>query len=268
MGDLPALFGLLVGSLGLLAAAIAVTSRALSRNATTVAGLPTDHVITTGKAIAFRRRSQSQTLRAKEWTLLWRDPWLVSQSLMQILYLLPPALLLWRDLGTNADSLVVLVPVLVMASGQLAGGLAWLAISGEDAPDLVTSAPISRRAILRAKTEAVMIAVGLPILPIAAAMAYVAPSLAGLTILGAAFAAAGSSAVQFFFRSHAKRSNFRRRQTSSRFATFAEAFLSISVAAAAGLAAAGFWSFALVPVFIAIGVLGLSRAIAGEPAAA
>ena len=48
----------------------------------------------------------------------------------------------------------MLVPVLVMAAGQLAGGLAWLAISGEDAPDLVATAPILPRHVVRAKVEA------------------------------------------------------------------------------------------------------------------
>ena len=70
--------------------------------------------------------------------------WLVSQTLMQILYLLPPAFLLWRSFE-GSEALLVLVPVLVMAAGQLAGGLAWLAISGEDAPDLVASAPVPAR---------------------------------------------------------------------------------------------------------------------------
>ena len=65
---------------------------------------------------------------------------------MQMLYLLPPALLLWRNFGDDAGALVVLVPVLVMAAGQLAGGLAWLAISGEDAPDLVATAPVAAAA--------------------------------------------------------------------------------------------------------------------------
>jgi hypothetical protein len=49
----------------------------------------------------------------------------------------PPALLLWINFGDAAGIFVVVAPVLVMASGQLAGGLAWLAISGEDAHDLV-----------------------------------------------------------------------------------------------------------------------------------
>ena len=91
----------------------------------------------------FRSRSPGRVLRHKEWALLARDPWLMSQTLMQVLYLLPPALLLWRSFRDGTGALVVLVPVLVMAAGQLAGGLAWLSISGEDAPDLVATAPIS-----------------------------------------------------------------------------------------------------------------------------
>ncbi len=91
----------------------------------------------------FRRATPRRALRLKEWLLLRRDPWLVSQSLMQILYLVPPAFLLWRGWGEGSGAVVVLVPVLVMAAGQLAGGLAWLAISGEDAPELVATAPVS-----------------------------------------------------------------------------------------------------------------------------
>ena len=50
---------------------------------------------------------------------------------------IPPAVLLWRSFDDGNGAYQLLVPVLVMAAGQLAGGLSWLAISGEDAPDLV-----------------------------------------------------------------------------------------------------------------------------------
>jgi ABC-2 type transport system permease protein len=48
--------------------------------------------------------------------------------------------------------------------------------------------------------------------------------------------------IQLCFRVQARRSQFRRRQTSSRIATFAEAFSSIAWAATAALAAAGTWT--------------------------
>src|SRR5215813_10585014 len=101
---------------------------------------------------------------------------------MQMLYLLPPALLLWRSWGEDG-ALVVLVPVLVMAAGQLAGGLAWLAISGEDAPDLVATAPIPRRMIVRAKVEAVLGGIALAFAPFVAALTLISPWGAAVSAL-------------------------------------------------------------------------------------
>src|SRR4030095_3464582 len=107
----------------------------------------------------FRTTSSRQLLQRKEWVLLLRDPWLASQTLMQLLYLIPAALLLWRFYGDSRGTLIVLAPVLTMAAGQLGGGLACLAVSGEDAPDLIATAPISPMHNLVAKVEAVLVAV-------------------------------------------------------------------------------------------------------------
>ena len=198
-------------------------------------------------------------MRQKEWTLLVRDPWLVSQTLMQILYLLPPAFLLWRSFE-GSEALLVLVPVLVMAAGQLAGGLAWLAISGEDAPDLVASAPVPARQVVRAKIEAVMGGVGLVFLPFVLALALLSPFHAAVAAVGIVIASASATQIQLWFRAQAKRTLFRRRQVSSRVATFAEAFSSITWAGTAALAAAGTW-LALIAAAIAIGILLGARLI-------
>jgi ABC-2 type transport system permease protein len=210
------------------------------------------------RTAGFRAMPARRALRRKEWTLLRRDPWLVSQSLMQLLYLIPPALLLWKSFGAGAGALVLLVPVLVMGAGQLAGGLAWLAVSGEDAPDLVATAPVRPRDLLLAKIEAVLGAIALVFGPFVLALAWLAPWEAGVAASGIALAAGSATAIQLWFRAQAKRSHFRRRQTSSRIATFAEAFVSISWAAAAALAAAETW-FALAPALFAVGVLAGAR---------
>ncbi|HWT29709.1 MAG TPA: permease, partial [Propylenella sp.] len=223
-------------------------------HATAAAGVSAASVRQHPRRISFRPTSPAAMLRRKEWTLLRRDPWLVSQTLMQVLYLLPPALLLWRNFSDDAGSLVVLVPVFVMAAGQLAGGLAWLAVSGEDAPDLVATAPISPASLHRAKLEAVIGAIAVVMLPFVAAFALVSPRSALVTAGGIVAAAAAATLIQLWFRKQAKRSHFRRRQTSSRMATFAEAFSSISWAAAAGLAANGTW-LALFPALVAFAVL-------------
>jgi len=208
----------------------------------------------TARAVAFRGGSPLRALRQKEWALLRRDPWLMSQTLMQLLYLLPPALLLWKSFGGAGGALVLLVPVLVMAAGQLAGGLAWLAISGEDAPDLVATAPVPARAVARAKIEAVMSVIALVFAPFLLPLALVAPIYALTAAAGIAIAAASATAIQLWFRAQAKRSQFRRRQTSSRLATFAEAFVSITWAATSALVAAETW-MAVVTGLIALAIL-------------
>jgi ABC-2 type transport system permease protein len=184
----------------------------------------------------------------------------MSQTLMQILYLLPPALLLWRSFSDGTGAFVVLVPVVVMAAGQLAGGLAWLSISGEDAPDLVASAPITARRIIWAKIEAVMGAIAFVFAPLVAALALASSWCALTAGLGVVVAAASATQIQLCFRVQARRSQFRRRQVSSRIATFAEAFSSIAWAGTAALAAAGTW-LALFPAVLAVGILGGVRVI-------
>ena len=82
-----------------------------------------------------------------------------------------------------------------------------------------------------------------------------------VSALGVIAAAAASTAIQLFFRVQARRSHFRRRQVSSRIATFAEAFSSISWAATAALVMAESW-IALVPALAAIGILVGVRLIA------
>jgi ABC-2 type transport system permease protein len=258
LGDTTALVAVVALSLALLAATIAIFSPRFADHAVAAAGLSQTTIRQAGRPTSFRRTSARSALRRKEWTLLKRDPWLMSQTLMQILYLLPPALLLWRSFGIGTDAYILLAPVLVMAAGQLAGGLAWLTISGEDAPDLVATAPVAAGRIVRAKIEAVLGAVAVIFSPLILVLAVASPFHAMVSALGILAAAASATAIQLWFRSQAKRSHFRRRQTSSRVATFAEAFASISWAAAAALAAGGTWLWGI-PALIAIGVLAMAR---------
>ncbi len=253
LGDLAALAVVLGGSLALLGAAILIFSARFGDHAIAASSVAASGARQAART-SFRQRTAARVLRQKEWTLLARDPWLVSQTLMQMLYLLPPALLLWRSYGEGTGALVVLVPVLVMAAGQLAGGLAWLAISGEDAPDLVATAPIPRSRLVRAKIEAVLGAIAIAFAPFIMALAFLSVAGALASTLGIFAAAAAATAIQFFFRKQATRRYFRHRQTASRFATFAEAFSSISWAATAAVAISGSW-LALFPAAIGAGIL-------------
>ena len=71
--------------------------------------------------------------------------------------------------------------------------------------------------------------------PLVAALLFASPLQAIVTAAGVIVGAASATAIQLWFRVQAKRSQFRRRQTSSRLATFAEAFSSIGWAATAAL---------------------------------
>jgi ABC-2 type transport system permease protein len=208
-------------------------------------------------------RRAPAALRRKEWRLLLRDPWLMSQSLMQLLYLLPPTLLMWRSFAFGGSAAAILVPVLIMAAGQLAGGLAWLTISGEDAPDLVSTAPVAPSGVLRAKIEAVIGCIAVVFAPFVLGLLVYAPVLAAIAAAGVFASAASASLIQLWFRAQAKRTQFRRRHTSSRIATFSEAFSSILWAAAGGVTAAGSWLAAIV-VVMAIGLLACVRLLSPE----
>ncbi len=235
LGYVTALLCLLSASLVLLGVVMATFSprfadTALSASAQAVSSRQGSRTRT------FRGGSRQQALRRKEFLLLRRDPWLASQTLMQLLYLVPPALFLWRSFSDHSTAIVLITPVIVMAAGQLAGGLAWLTISGEDAADLVATAPLSPASVIRAKIEVVLISIGAVFVPLIVPLALVAPLQAVVTTVGIAVAAASATAIQLWFRVQAKRSQFRRRQTSSRLATFAEAFSSIGWAATSALA--------------------------------
>jgi ABC-2 type transport system permease protein len=234
------LVGLLGISIVVLATAIYVFAPRFGQLALAAASVSHGSRRRNRRRSGFRHASPARTLRRKEWTLLLRDPWLMSQTLMQLLYMLPAVLLLWRNFRGGGTP-ILLVPIFVLAAGQLAGGLAWLAVSGEDAPDLIASAPVAAVQVLRAKVAAVLGGIIVTFAPFVIALAIIAP-FAAAAALGFIIIAAGSStAIQYWFRTQARRSLFRRRQTSSRIATFAEALSSTGWAGTGALAATGTW---------------------------
>ncbi len=244
--------------LGLSVAALAVTIRAFAPRfgqlVLAAASVTHGGARASRRASRFRSASPARALRRKEWTLLVRDPWLMSQTLMQLLYLLPAAYLLWRNFYVGSDVSGLLVPILIVAAGQLGGGLAWLAVSGEDAPELIASAPVTGARVFVAKAEAVLGVIAVVFGPLVGMLALAAPFAGLVACVGVIVAAGSATAIQYWFRTQARRSLFRRRQTSSRFTTYAEALSSIGWAGTGALAATGTW-LAVVPGVIAVLVL-------------
>ena len=268
MGDWAALAGVLVICFLILAAVMAAFAPRLGEHSIAATDLAAPRGRHHARPRGFALRSPAAALRRKEWLLLRRDPWLASQTLTQLFYLVPPALLLMRNFGDATGALVVVVMVLTTVGGQLGGALAWLAISGEDAPDLMMTAPVQPLAITRAKVEAVMSAVLMVLAPFLLVLAGLSPHHAIVAAFGIVIAAASTIRIQLWFRAQAKRSNFRRRHTSSRIATFAEALTSFSWAAATGLAAAGTLTLAAISATIALLILFGARSVSPRKALA
>ena len=215
LGDLGCLAAFLAASTALFLLVTAIYAPRFADCAIAAAGTSQGSIRKSGTERPFRVTSPAATLRRKEILLLLRDPWLASQSLMQLLYLLPPTVLLWRSFTFEGGVAVILVPVLIMSAGQLGGGLAWLTVSGEDAPDIVETAPISKSSLLRAKIAAVLECIAIIFAPFVVALAFVSPEKAVVAAVGIFASAMSSSLIQLWFRSQAKRSQFRRRHTSS-----------------------------------------------------
>jgi ABC-2 type transport system permease protein len=109
-------------------------------------------------------RSLAQLVIIKEWRLVWRDPHLVSQVLLQLLYLLPLCLIVFRK---NELQLPAIAGGLTMLCGSLSASLSWIILLAEDAPDLLQTAPAKAATVRMAKLAAAVVPVlGLVALPL------------------------------------------------------------------------------------------------------
>ncbi len=105
----------------------------------------------------------ARVLLVKEWKLLIRDPQIISQTLLQVLYLIPLLFIGFRSERTA----LFLVPGFVMIASMLAGNLAWLTIAAEDAPELIGTAPAPLARTRWIKAAAAILPVLALLLPLA-----------------------------------------------------------------------------------------------------
>ena len=174
-------------------------------------------------------RSLARTVMIKEWRLIARDPQLISQVLLQLLYLLPMCALLFMK---GPSSLPGIASALAFLCASLAASLAWIIISAEDAPDLLLAAPCSQRTIRRAKLAAVavppLLVVALPLLWIAL-RSPLAGALAGLIVTAAV---ASAALIVLWCGRPSARSDFKARSKGNFFSNVLE---TLNAAAWAGL---------------------------------
>jgi ABC-2 type transport system permease protein len=196
------------------------------------------------------------TLRRKEWRLLARDPSLFVQLGLQIIYTVPIAVVLLRS--EALPTALALAPTIVVIAAQVSASLSWIMVSGEDAPELMATAPVSAAEVDGIK----LTAVGLPVLVIVAlpllGLALVSWPIAVLSALFAAAGAASTALLNFWHPMPGNRRGMLRRHAQSKLIALAEHALAISWAIAIVLTLAES-PVALLPVVLVAAILGFVR---------
>jgi ABC-2 type transport system permease protein len=199
------------------------------------------------------RAGLARIVVAKELRLIARDPRLISQILLQILYLLPLFFIMLRKDSARE----LMAPTIILIASTLASNLAWLTVSGEEAPDLVGSAPVSRERVLWLKLAA---ALAIPLAICAPFLAYCAPLSAAaffsfLLCLAGALGSCGL--VQIWGERPGSGRDLRKRAQSSKLLNLVEFFCAGGWAGACYLMLRGSWwatgaiAFALIAPAIA-----------------
>ena len=256
MGDAASLLvWLLCGGLAILAAVAFCGSRISAAAARAQGGSPSDEAHRRTRPF---RGGVAYSVRRKERKLIARDPWLLSQILLQVIYVLPISIVLWRRGGVTGSVEVAVAPSIVVIAAQLAGSLAWVMISGEDAPEFLASAPVTRKALDLYKLGAIALPVGLLLAPPALALAYFSPRGAAIAAAFAAGAAASTALLNFWRQSPAKRGMVLRRHSQSRIVALLELVLTLNWTVACAVSLMIGWP-GLVALAPAIVVLWLCR---------
>ncbi|MFZ6680421.1 putative ABC transporter permease subunit [Undibacterium sp. Tian12W] len=202
-------------------------------------------------------RSLRSTIILKEWRLIARDPNLISQVLLQLLYIAPLFFLIFKSKALLPGA----ASGLVFLAASLAGSLIWIIIAAEDAPDLLQAAPVKGSFILSSKLLAAVLPILILILP-ALLWLLMQQFLLGLAVIACTLAAMLSSALIHLWQSKpASRAQFNKRGQTQLMANLLEAATSFSWAACIFVGMQyGIWVFAPIAVAtLALGVAWFSR---------
>ena len=224
-------------------------------------------VVHSDRAVVARRiaagfaRGPFATLLVKEWRLILRAPQLLSQILLQLLYLVPLMFAAFGRHGAGSQaggawSAAAFAAGIVGVAGTLATALTWLTVAAEDAPDLLAGSPRTRATILMAKLAAGALP---PVAIVAVAAlgtgrrsivdAMVVFGFGVLSCASAAVLAAGSQAV-------GKRTDFQRRHRGRGLWALVDALQFLLWASTAGAAVAGHWIASVCLAAVALAIVG------------
>ncbi|MBW4520938.1 MAG: hypothetical protein KME16_14700 [Scytolyngbya sp. HA4215-MV1] len=111
----------------------------------------------------------NQVLLFKEWRIIRRNPYLISATFMQVLFLIPALVIVLRGSrsGQAIASFSTFVTVAsIVIGGSLTSTLTQICVAGEEAPDLLKSAPVNGGKLRQLKLLAALIPVWLLLSPL------------------------------------------------------------------------------------------------------
>jgi ABC-2 type transport system permease protein len=256
-GDVLALLGFLLACAALFPLGVYVFSRRFVADAAAASAMAPSRRKADTRTRELRSGVMGSVIR-KELRLLVRDPVLLSQIGLQLVYLLPLAFILIVPSGNSVARFTpaAIPSVLTLLASSLAGSLIWLCVSAEDSPDLIASAPVDRRIVDRAKLIA---AVG----PVWALMAIPLIALGAASIEAAIWATGGvmaasvsSGLIGSWRRVPGSRRNFiRRRGTGSLASGIGQTFVALGCSFTVGLGAYGLPWLSIIPAILTAAVL-------------
>jgi ABC-2 type transport system permease protein len=175
---------------------------------------------------------------AKELRLILRQPEIIFMMVLRLIYLAPLIFIGINAGGSAAVGVPMLAAVGAIAAGQLAGSVAWLTVSAEDAPDLLAVSPVASRSLKRLKLVAALVIVAPFALIVPALIATREPAAALVAFIGSLAAGYAGGMVELLFGKPQKRSSFTKRQQGSFLVSLLSLFVTILVGA---LTAAAAW---------------------------
>jgi ABC-2 type transport system permease protein len=256
-GDLLAVFIMIVVFGGLFILGVFVFSRRFVSDAAAASVMGPSRRTADTRVRAVKGGVTSSIVR-KEMRLLVRDPVLLSQIGLQLVYLLPLAYILVVGVGSGRPAFMpqAIPSVLALLASSLAGSLTWLSVSAEDAPDLIASAPVPHRLVDRAKLIAALAPVfALMAIPVAA-LAVASPAAGAWAAVGVIASAFASGFIGLWRRTPGQRRSFiRRRGQGSVTSSLGQTFVGIGLSFTVGLGAYGLPWLAIVPAVISAALL-------------
>jgi len=256
-GDIAAMAQLIGLGVVTLAGVVVLLGARFARASLAAAGAAVDggRAAAAGAAVHFHA-GVGRNLRLKEWRLLARDPSLFAQLSLQIVYTVPIAVVLLRS--ETLPAVLALAPTLVVVAAQVSASLAWITVSGEDAPELIASAPVAGSVVDRAKLGAVALPMlAILVLPVTG-LALVSPLAALIALVFAGAAAASTALLNFWHPMPGNRRGMLRRHSQSKLIGLIEHGLAVLWAIAVVLAMLGS-PVAVVAIGLVAGILAVAR---------